>query len=612
MVRRRSTTARDYRPRGTRSHTQRKAAVAVQVAISLTLIVGFTGLTVDVGAMYNAKSDLQRAVDAAALAAASKLAAYDEGDPLVLAREQADTFVGKNEVFGQELALAESDVTFGRAIYDDATESYTFTETSVFPDAVRVTLRMTEDSPNGKMPLYFARALGMSDLNVEAEAIAMMVPRDIAIVADLSASHTDDSELANYKNTAINLHAVWDGLPGGIGDDVSTWNGDEFPVDPDGSSVQMGGPAWGYFKSMGWGTQTINSGYDPTSDAGLVKLQYNKDWSDAQLETSLSNLGYSNAEIDAIMANDYDGSGAWDERVAVALGFARWDSGISGGLWESLGIPAYDAGNGNGFVGGGELTWVETFGDRSVSQSKSVWLDYINNYVASSYTQMENANSNFRYRFGLKTFTNYLMERRPSHNDTPELAGAPEQPMQAVKDAVSHLSALLDTLETNDLLSLEIYGTYGRHEVDLTTDYASVGNRLNEMQAGHYDSWTNMGGGIQRAIEELTSDRARPISRKVMILLTDGYANVNAYGGTGDYYGGESYALAKAADAAAQGIRVFAVSVGSNSDTDLMDEIAEIGSGLHFHAEGSIDDYSDQLEEIFATLGGTRPVELIQ
>jgi hypothetical protein len=43
-----------------------------------------------------------------------------------------------------------------------------------------------------------------------------------------------------------------------------------------------------------------------------------------------------------------------------------------------------------------------------------------------------------------------------------------------------------------------------------------------------------------------------------------------------------------------------------------MDQIAEIGNGEHLHAEGSIDEYSAQLLQIFVQLGGKRPVELIR
>lgn len=59
-------------------------------------------------------------------------------------------------------------------------------------------------------------------------------------------------------------------------------------------------------------------------------------------------------------------------------------------------------------------------------------------------------------------------------------------------------------------------------------------------------------------------------------------------------------------------IQITAVSVGSASDTALMQQIAEIGDGHYFHAEGTIDEYSDQLDAIFRRIGGFKPVELIR
>lgn len=254
-----------------------------------------------------------------------------------------------------------------------------------------------------------------------------------------------------------------------------------------------------------------------------------------------------------------------------------------------------------------ELTWLVDYPFDSGS-----WSTYIYGYMSKSYTLMYQANSDFRYRFGLKTFVNYLLEQKASHSQTPELADTPAQPMQAVKEATDHLAQLLDGLDTNDQVSLEVYGTTARHEVNLTPNYYEVSDRLFDMQAGHYDTYTNIGGGIARAIEELNSDRARTISRKVMILLTDGQANVNESGGVGDTTGGKAYALAQAQIAAAQGIQIFAVSVGAGADLSTMSEIAEVGEGAHFHAQGSIDQYSAQLDQIFSTLGGRRPVQLIE
>ncbi len=62
---------------------RRRALVAVQVAVMAPVLLGFAALTIDVGAMYNAKAELQRTADSAALAAASMLAEFAAGDPRI-------------------------------------------------------------------------------------------------------------------------------------------------------------------------------------------------------------------------------------------------------------------------------------------------------------------------------------------------------------------------------------------------------------------------------------------------------------------------------------------------------------------------------------------------
>ncbi|HUU82198.1 MAG TPA: VWA domain-containing protein [Phycisphaerae bacterium] len=601
--------------------TRRRGIVAVKVALLSIVLLGFTALAVDMGAIYDAKAELQRTADAAALAAGTALAATGETPAMQLATARASEYAANNTVWRQQMQLdPATDITFGRATFNSATGVYDFTPTTDLPDAVQVRVRKTADSPNGAFGLYFASVLGIDRVDLTATATAMMVPRDIAIVTDLSNSHNDDSELKNYQSTQINLHGVWDAFPGGIDDSPSQWADypQYSPNDP-----QAAGPAWGYMKEMGYGANPIDGGYDPTLDDGLVYLPSATNWNNASLDAYLggfADLGYNVHERDVVRSK-YGGS--WKYRVAVALGLARWDSGIiygdevpqdEHGLWERLSVPPEESGDGDLRVDADELVWQERIGNRSLEESKAIWLDYIQAYMSTSPppSEMETANSDFLYRFGVKTFMNYLMEERASHAQTPEFAEAPAQPMQAVKESVQHLVELLDNLGVNDQVSLEVYGTTAVHEMDLTQDFLSIGARLNAMQAGYYDNWTNMGGGIVRAIEELTGERSRSAARKVIFLLTDGYANVSADGTTGNLAGGRAYALQEVDTAVGLGIRIFTVSVGSYSDTQLMAQIAETGAGQHFHAEGSIDQYSDQLEAIFEALSGRRTVELIQ
>lgn len=596
---------------------KRRGAVAVLVAVCSIVIMAFAALTVDVGVMYNAKTDLQRLADAAALAAASRLGEVDDGDPIPVARSAAHDIAALNPVLGKKVLLEDADIVFGHAKFDPNSRQFTFVPSTHLPDAVQVIARKTEGSANGPLNLFFGRVLGVTRTDVAAEAIALLLPRDIAVVADLSRSHNYDSTFRQYKRTRINLYEVWDSFRGGIDDDESTWTEtSEVPTDP-ALAAQMGGPAWGFFKQLGFGTIEIEPDYDPNADPGLIRLAYNQNWSDtsvpefAALSSYLAVQKYSANEISAILSRQYDGNGSYAQRVAVALGLAVWNSGMPGGRWQQVGNAS--SGNNDARIHSGEIEFVETFGDRSAAESGQLWLDYIDNYVRSSRSEMASANSALQYQYGIKTFMDYLMVRRTTAAQTPELAGVPHQPMQAVKDAVSHLAVVVESLKSNDRLSLEVYGTTGRHEVNLTTDYFKVVDRLNQMQAGHYESYTNMGAGILRGIEELTSHRASPVARKIIILLTDGNANVGCDGCT-DYNesAGRTFALDMARKAAESGIQLFTVSVGAESDAGVMQEIAGIGGGSHFHAEGSIDEYSDQLDAIFQALGGKRPVELIR
>ncbi|MCP4248856.1 MAG: VWA domain-containing protein [bacterium] len=606
---------------------RRRAVVAAQVAILLTVLMGFAALTVDVGAIYNAGAEAQRAADSAAMAATSMLG--QTGVTLEMARDEACTYAQANSLFGKPLQLDPNvDIEFGQAIYDEQTNSYTFVPTTSIPDAVKVTVRLSDSSPNGPLPLYFAGIFGKSATDVSKQAIAMMVPRDIAVVADLSGSMNDDSELRNVHNTPINLDKVWAALPlsagkGGVlngsdpGAPGAPTAGDLQPATGPGLPGHVGGnpnannepyadsedhgPRWGWMTT--WGTELIPSVYDPVTDTGLASIPRYSTTTDPDVIQNLAESGYTSAEQAALLSSANDSSSTdYRNRVKVLLGLAGWQSGKSGGKYSS-------GGNGNDTVGSSELTQTVAY------PFGGTWDGYLD-YVKGS-SNMTGGDSDFKYRYGLKTFTNYLLESKYTFANTPELADTPAQPIHAVKEAVAHMAELVYNLDTLDQFSLEIYGSSVKHEVDLDLSgnpftFFEASERLSEMQAGHYDSWTNMGGGIDQAIDELTeSGNQRASSRKVMFLLTDGQANVTE-SGSFSYTGGKDYARAKAKEAADLGIVIYTISHGYGADQSLMAELATTGGGEHFHAEGSIDEYADELEAIFNTLGGQRPVELIE
>ncbi len=161
-----------------RSSVRRRAAVAVQVIVMLPVLVGFAVITVDVGIMYNAKSDMQRTADAAAVAAATDYAnaLADDGEPVANAIAAAIDLVSRNPVLSQTLSLNPgTDVVFGRAYYDDVENEYNFVVGDPGTNAVRVTVRHTADSPNGSLPLYFASIFGRSSTDLSTSAVALFV-----------------------------------------------------------------------------------------------------------------------------------------------------------------------------------------------------------------------------------------------------------------------------------------------------------------------------------------------------------------------------------------------------------------------------------------------------
>jgi hypothetical protein len=220
----------------------------------------------------------------------------------------------------------------------------------------------------------------------------------------------------------------------------------------------------------------------------------------------------------------------------------------------------------------------------------------------------------FRYYYGLKTFTDYLQAKKPRNTDSDILWATPELPQRAVKDAIQAMMDELTAQDAMDKVSLEVFATTSRHELNLTDDFDSIADTMYERQAGHYDTTTNLGAALGQAIAELSSSRARPNARKIIILLSDGLPNVDESGNsTSDGASGAvNYTRNQASIAAERGMQVHTVSVGAGADRALMQDIASIGGGIEFYAGGTPEEYAEALQNIFRRIGGRRPVRLIE
>jgi len=166
----------------------------VIVAVLAVLLLGFVGLAVDGAHMQAAAQELQDVADAAALAAAHRLALEaptgGDGGAFPATRQAAIAVAAANRAAGASLELdanvaneGTGDIVVGRW----ERESGTFTPTTSDPDAVQVVARRTQDSGSGPLTLLFGGLFGAAQGQVARRSVATTVTTAPARVHALDA-----------------------------------------------------------------------------------------------------------------------------------------------------------------------------------------------------------------------------------------------------------------------------------------------------------------------------------------------------------------------------------------------------------------------------------------
>jgi hypothetical protein len=173
--------------------SDQRGAVAVIIAIVLSMLIGFVALAVDVGYLMVAKNELQNIADSAALAGARTLGRLYECNGSLNAcnqmmpyedqltydadvgaiRQAAINVASLNQAGGQSSIIINSgDIVIG--LWDSGSDPKTINPvTNIAPDAVRVTARMDTDA-NNPITTFFAGIFGINTVNVSADATAAL------------------------------------------------------------------------------------------------------------------------------------------------------------------------------------------------------------------------------------------------------------------------------------------------------------------------------------------------------------------------------------------------------------------------------------------------------
>ncbi len=166
------------------SHSQhdtsnRRGAIIVLAAVCMIMIFAFCAFTVDVGYMTNVKAELQLTADAAAMGSVSEIP-NGEAEVKKVARQLAEL----NPAAGKKVTLNNEHIELGK--YDLASKSFVVNPAEA--NAVRITARAVDQ------PTFIAGVIGHKKFTSQAKAVAMLAPRDIVFVVDLSGSMNDDTE----------------------------------------------------------------------------------------------------------------------------------------------------------------------------------------------------------------------------------------------------------------------------------------------------------------------------------------------------------------------------------------------------------------------------------
>jgi hypothetical protein len=193
---------------------RRRGNIVVLTAVFLTAVLALVALSVDVGYLYSVRTELQRTADAAAIAAAWELfdkdgkpGAETAGTLASRAQSKATQFAALNPVARQEPALASDDVVVGyMANPSNPSDPLLPTPPGLLPNAVQVRVQRTSQQ-NGTVPLFFARALGLAESSLQAQATAALVSNLVGFRAPPDGSNLNILPFALDEGTWNSLEA---------------------------------------------------------------------------------------------------------------------------------------------------------------------------------------------------------------------------------------------------------------------------------------------------------------------------------------------------------------------------------------------------------------------
>jgi len=201
---------------------RRGAASVFGLFLMMSLVV-LMAMTIDLGNINVARSELRRTADAAAMAAAwqlldEQIAKSSDTETNYQVIQAAANVASANKIANQSPMVSNQsqDVLLGR--WDPASPSLFDTSSSADFNAVRVTVRRDE-AVNGKVPLFFGQVFGVNGQQLSSTATAALLDR----IAGFNTPPTNEQTI-DLLPIALDL-GTWQAVIAGTTSDNFTVNG---------------------------------------------------------------------------------------------------------------------------------------------------------------------------------------------------------------------------------------------------------------------------------------------------------------------------------------------------------------------------------------------------
>lgn len=571
------------------ARNQRRGNIVVFSAFLMVIMMAMLALSVDVGYVFTMQSQLQRAVDAAALAGAQDLVHGVEQAENRATEYLMRNPVGSSMTFLDESQLAANVAAFKSRYANDLTVQFgnwnpttrTFTQTTVNPSALSVTMTY----PN--MPFFFGRVLGQDQFSITASATAMFQPRDIVLVLDFSASMNDDTLFGAIGR--LSREVVEQSL-------LNCWN-------------DLGPPTYGCLQfTPQW---AVARGVSEDRSRGIPHITV--EYRNTQVYvTSTRNLKtvcleFSNGTTQSFNPSNtstgtFAGTGRNAGRRITKVWVNSWNNTRMFGSYGEL------------FDFSTNTIFKKALGLDTVAYpypNGGSWDGFIS-YCTSSSGQ--NYSAGYQYKFGGMNLMNYWLDKYPAYRQVPDLWKVRAEPMYGLKYAVNVFADFIKSVDTQDRVGLVIYNAPNGDallESPLTEDIDTIVDIVKHRQSGHYHSYTNIGAGMKLGREHLDA-YGRANAFKMIVLMTDGLANW--HNGRYDVAAANNMVMQEAALAAARKYKIMAIALGAEADASSMQVVAQTTNGKYYRVPGGANHevMHDQLYEAFKEIADARPLLLVK